>query len=263
MINTDWILGRVAAPLRRRLKRTQAGNALSEHELQVLFPEATAAERRILLDVKPYTMTSWERLWALVRAVRYVDARSLPGAFVECGVWRGGSSMAAALAFALAGDTGRDLYLFDTFAGMSRPTDDDRTLVSDQQAMDKWLREQTAGDGSTWCHASLQDVQANLARTGYPPERLRMVQGKVEDTLRRTETLPAQIAILRLDTDWYESTKAELDELFWRVTPGGVVIFDDYGHWAGAKKAVDEFLAGQPPYLLHRIDDTGRLLVRQ
>jgi hypothetical protein len=263
VINTDWILGSVAAPLRRRLKRTRAGKAATDRELQTLFPEATAPERQIMLDVKPYTMTSWERLWALVQAVRHVDARGIPGAFVECGVWRGGSSMAAALAFTLVGDTTRDMYLFDTFSGMNRPTDDDRTLVSDRQAMDQWLREQTAGDSSTWCFASLADVQANLARTNYPSERVRMIQGKVEDTLQRTETLPAQIAILRLDTDWYESTKAELHELFWRVAPGGIVIFDDYGHWAGAKKAVDEFLAGQPPYFLHRIDDTGRLLIRQ
>ena len=261
-MNADWILGSVAAPLRRRLRRSRAGKAATERDVRVMFPEASPAERQILLDVKPYTMTSWERLWALVQAVRHVHARGVEGAFVECGVWRGGSSMAAALAFALAGDTGRDLYLFDTFAGMSRPTGDDRRLDSGQEAMDKWLRERTAEDSSTWCHASLEDVKANLGRTRYPRERIRLIQGKVEDTLQVGTHLPERIAILRLDTDWYESTKAELEQLFWRVTPGGVVIFDDYGHWAGAKKAVDEFLAAQPPYFLHRIDDTGRLLIR-
>jgi hypothetical protein len=207
-------------------------------------------------------MTSWERLWALVQSVRYVHARGIPGAFVECGVWRGGSSMAAAMAFALAGDTTRDMYLFDTFSGMSRPTADDHQVGSAEPAMDKWLRTQTAGDSSDWCQASLQDVRANLARTSYPADRVRLIQGKVEETLQHTEALPGQIAILRLDTDWYESTRAELEHLFWRVPSGGIVIFDDYGHWAGAKKAVDEFLATQPPYFLHRIDDTGRLLIK-
>jgi hypothetical protein len=262
VIDANWILGTVAAPLRRRIRRSQVGKALNDRDLRAMFPEATMAERQILLDVKPYTMTSWERLWALVEAVRYVHARAIAGAFVECGVWRGGSSMAAAMAFTLVGDTTRDLYLFDTFAGMSRPTDDDRKLVSGQGAMDKWLRTRTAGEGSSWCEASLEDVDANLARTHYPRERIRLIQGKVEDTLAVAAHIPKQIAILRLDTDWYESTKAELEHLFWRVMPGGVVIFDDYGDWAGAKKAVDEFLATQPPYFLHRIDETGRLMVR-
>ena len=261
-MDANWILGSVAAPLRRRIKGSTVGRSRTDRDLLAMFPEATLAERQILLDVKPYTMTSWERLWALLQAVRYVHARGIAGDFVECGVWRGGSSMAAALAFALAGDTGRDLLLFDTFAGMSRPTDDDREVGSGQQAMDKWVRTRTVGDGSSWCEASLEDVHQNLGRTGYPRERIRLIQGKVEDTLQVAAHLPERIAILRLDTDWYESTKAELEHLFARVTPGGIVIFDDYGHWAGAKKAVDEFLATQPPYFLHRIDATGRLLVR-
>jgi hypothetical protein len=170
--------------------------------------------------------------------------------------------MAAAMAFALAGDTSRTLHLFDTFEGMNRPTDDDRLVSSGQQAMDKWLQTRNGDDASTWCQASLDDVRGNLARTAYPAERIRLVQGKVEDTLRVARHVPGRIAILRLDTDWYESTRVELEVLFERVTPGGVVIFDDYGHWAGAKKAVDEFLATQPVFLMHRIDDTGRMLIR-
>jgi hypothetical protein len=258
---TDWILANVN-PIRRRLKRSRAGRAVAAGDLRALFPEATAAEIELMVGVKPYTMTSWERLWALVQAVRYVHARRIAGDFVECGVWRGGSSMAAAMAFSLAGDIHRTLHLFDTFAGMNRPTDDDRLVASGTLAMDKWLAAQTGEDASSWCHASLEDVRANLARTAYPLDRVRFVQGKVEETLRVPAHVPDEIAILRLDTDWYESTRAELEVLFDRVTPGGVVIFDDYGHWAGAKKAVDEFLAARPPYLLHRIDETGRLLIR-
>jgi O-methyltransferase len=258
---TDWILGSVA-PIRRRLKRSRVGKALAHADVRALFPEATTAEIEILLGVKPYTMTSWERLWAVVQAVRYVHGRGIAGDFVECGVWRGGSSMAAAMALALAGDTGRTLHLFDTFAGMNRPTDDDRVVSSGEQAMDKWMKTRTADDSSTWCQASMEDVLVNLARTSYPPERIRLIQGQVEHTLRVEAHLPDRIAILRLDTDWYESTKVELEMLFARVTTGGVVIFDDYGHWAGAKKAIDEFLAMQPSYFLNRIDETGRLLLR-
>ena len=262
MTTTDWILGTVAAPIRRRLKRSRARRAITRQELRALFPEATPSELEVMLDVKPYTMTSWERLWAVLQAVRYVHARGIAGDFVECGVWRGGSSMAAAMAFLLAEDTGRTLHLFDTFAGMNRPTDDDHLVGSGAKAMDKWLETRTGDDASAWCQASAGDVRANLARTGYPLDRIRLVEGKVEDTLRVAAHVPPRIAILRLDTDWYESTRTELDVLFGHVSLGGVVIFDDYGHWAGAKKAVDEFLATQPPYLLHRIDETGRALIR-
>ena len=261
MTTTDWILGSVA-PIRRRLKRSRVGTALAHADIQALFPEATTAEIEILLGVKPYTMASWEGLWAVVQSVRYVHGRGIAGDFVECGVWRGGSSMAAAMAFALAGDTGRTLHLFDTFAGMNRPTGDDRVVGSGEQTMAKWMQTRTADDSSTWCQASMEDVLVNLARTSYPPERIRLIRGKVEDTLRVAAHIPDRIAILRLDTHWYESTRAELETLFARVTTGGVVIFDDYDHWVGAKKAIDEFLATQPPYLLNRIDDAGRLLVR-
>jgi hypothetical protein len=259
---TDWILGTVAAPIRRRLKRSRAVHAMTRHDLRAQFPEATPSELEIMLDVKPYTMTSPARVWAVLQAVRYVHARGITGDFVECGVWRGGSSMAAAMAFMLAGDTGRTLHLFDTFAGMNRPTDDDQLVVSGEKAIDKWLGTRTGDDASTWCHASAGDVRSNLDRTGYPSNRIRLIEGKVEDTLRVAAHVPDRIAILRLDTDWYESTRAELEVLFGQVSPGGVVIFDDYGHWAGAKKAVDEFLATQPPYFMHRIDETGRVLIR-
>jgi O-methyltransferase len=261
VITTDWIRESVA-PIRRRLKRTRMGKVVARDDLKAVFPEATAAELEVMIDVKPYTMTSFERLWAVLQAVRYVHARGIAGDFVECGVWRGGSSMAAAMAFVLAGDTRRTLHLFDTFAGMNRPTDDDRLVVSGARAMDKWLETRTDEDASSWCQASLQDVRANLARTAYPADRIRLIQGPVEDTLRVAAHVPDRIAILRLDTDWYESTRVELEVLFERVPSGGVVIFDDYGHWAGAKKAVDEFLAAQPPYLMHRIDETGRVLLR-
>ena len=138
MTTTDWILANVA-PIRRRFKRSRVGKAMTQGDLRPLFPEATVAELEVMLDVKPYTMTSWERLWAVLQAVRYVHARRIPGDFVECGVWRGGSSMAAAMAFALAGDTRRTLHLFDTFAGMNQPTADDRRVVSGEPAIEKWL----------------------------------------------------------------------------------------------------------------------------
>lgn len=261
MSTANWIAGTVA-PLRRRLKQTRVGRELVARDYALLFPEATPEELRTLVEVKPYTMTSPERLWSLIQAVRYIHTRPIDGDVVECGVWRGGSSMAAALALKSVGDTGRGLWLFDTFEGMTRPSSDDVSIQSGQAAMDKWMQTKTGDDASDWCWASVEDVRSNMERTGYPRDRIRMIKGKVEETLLVPTNLPDRIAILRLDTDWYESTKTELETLFERLTPGGVMILDDYGTWAGARKAVDEFLTTQPPYFMSRIDVTGRVLVK-
>ena len=261
MGTANWIVGTVA-PLRRRFKQTRIGRELAARDLALLFPEATPEELHTLVEVKPYTMTSPERLWALIQAARYVHLRPIEGDVVECGVWRGGSSMAAALALKSMGDTGRRLWLFDTFEGMSKPSSDDRSIESGEPAIDKWMQTKTGEDASDWCWASVEDVRANMERTGYPRQQLRMIKGKVEDTLRVPDNIPDRIAILRLDTDWYESTKVELETLFDRLAPGGVLILDDYGTWAGARKAVDEFFSTRPPCFMSRIDVTGRVLVK-
>ena len=231
--------------------------------LDRVFPEADAVDLRRLEEIRAFTMTSQERLWALRQAVKYVVSRKLPGAFVECGVWRGGSSMLAARTFVDLGDTSRELWLYDTYEGMPTPTEADKRIDTGEVARDKFEKARTGEDSSTWCEASLEDVTENLAATGYPSERIRYIIGKTQDTLADPANRPAAISLLRLDTDWYESTSAELNALFDQVTPGGVVIFDDYGHWAGAKQAVDEFFAARGnPYLLNRIDYSGRMMVK-
>jgi O-methyltransferase len=218
------------------------------------------ADRALVKRVKPFTMTTPERIVGLRAAVQYVCANRLPGDFVECGVWRGGSTMAAALTFMEMGDVSRDLWLFDTFEGMPPPQDVDVRYdgVSAQALLDS--REKTVED-HYWAIAPLEDVSANLASVGYPREKVHCIKGRVEETI--PAQAPATIALLRLDTDWYESTKHELEHLYQRVTPGGVIVIDDYGWYAGARKAVDEFiatLAFKP--LLNRIDRTGRLLIK-
>lgn len=112
-----------------------------------------------------------------------------------------------------------------------------------------------------WAIASLDDVKRNVRLTRYPEERITFVKGPVEQTLNATA--PDHIAVLRLDTDWYESTKAELDHLYPRLAIGGVLIIDDYGHWQGARRAVDEYFAarGEHPFL-HRTDYTGRVMIK-
>jgi O-methyltransferase len=190
--------------------------------------------------------------------VCHVHAATIPGDMVECGVWRGGSSMLAALTLDSLGDRERCIWLYDTFEGMPPPTDVDRSFGG-EFASDVLRRTDAVGEG-TRAVAGLDEVKANLATTGYPSDRLRFVEGMVEDTI--PAVAPEQISILRLDTDWYESTRHELRHLWPRLSPGGVLIVDDYGHWQGARQAVDEFLATVEPILLQRIDYTGRLALK-
>src|SRR5215218_9639980 len=159
------------------------------------------------------------------------------------------------------GDTARDLYLCDTFSGMTSPTDADAGLDHDAEATRRhWERSRRADGRNEWTLATITDVKANMATTGYPANRVHYVAGPVEETL--PDAAPEQIAILRLDTDWYASTRHELEVLEPRLAPGGVLIVDDYGHWSGARKAVDEYFSGRR-ILLDRIDYTGRVAVKQ
>lgn len=223
------------------------------------FPDVDPKVRAIFSKVTPYTMTSPERVIGLCDAVRYVVANRIEGAIVECGVWRGGSSMAAALMLADLGVTERDLHLFDTFEGMSEPGEHDRR-ASDAAAAAELLAA-TGRDAKVWAYSPLDEVRRNLASTGYPADRLHFVQGKVEDTI--PANAPEAIALLRLDTDWYESTRHELEHLFPRLASGGVLIIDDYGAWEGARRAVDEYISGNNVrILLNRIDETGRVGVK-
>jgi O-methyltransferase len=213
--------------------------------------------RQIIESVKPRTMTAPDKLFALIVATRYVVDHRIPGSIVECGVWRGGSMQAVAHTLLACGATDRDLHLFDTFEGMPEPTDRDRrhdgTLAADLLAT-------RAKTKSVWAVASLEDVQAGMAETGYPAERIHFHPGMVEDTI--PGQAPGEIAILRLDTDWYESTKAELEHLYDRVPSGGVVLIDDYGFWQGARQAVDEFLERTGARLLLVPMASGRIAVK-
>lgn len=221
------------------------------------FPNVDPADAAIWRAVRPYTMTSAERVYALLESVRYIQREAIPGAVVECGVWRGGSMMAALTALVAAGATGRDAWLFDTFEGMTEPGAEDG--VKERRLFRKHVR----ADGSAdWIRVGLDEVRANVGRCGYPPERVHFVKGRVEDTIPAQD--PGQIALLRLDTDWYASTRHELEHLYPRLSVGGVLIIDDYGAWEGARRAVDEYFARARPrrFFLHRIDDTGRLVIK-
>ena len=211
--------------------------------------------------VTPYSMTGDNRLLHLIRATQYIAQAGIPGAMVECDVWRGGSMMAVARTLMQQGDAKRELYLYDTYSGMVEPDErdvDHRGMVARDTFQQKQWQQ---ADGSDWCYASIEEVRANLESTGYEPALMHFVKGKVEQTI--PGEAPRQIALLRLDTDWYSSTRHELIHLFPRLSPGGVLIIDDYGHWKGQQQAVDEYFAQEGIHmLLHRVDPFARMAVK-
>jgi O-methyltransferase len=211
----------------------------------------------IVRAVRPYTMTGNDKLHALITATRYIHRYRIPGAVVECGVWRGGSMHAVARTLDQLGDHGRDLYLYDTFEGMTEPTDKD--LRYDGESASHILA--TSDKKSwAWARASLEDVRAGFETVPYPSERLHFIEGRIEDTV--PARMPDEIAILRLDTDWYESTLHEFEHLYPRLVSGGVLFIDDYGHWQGSRQATHEFLDRTGERLLLLRADSGRVAVK-
>jgi hypothetical protein len=230
-----------------------------------VFAGVSPVDERIVRQAFPYTMTGHARLIALVDAVRYCVSRDVPGAFAECGVWRGGSVLAMLLTLQDMEVTDRDVYLFDTFEGMTAPTEADVSML-DQPALQTW-NEAHGREERPWGSIfgpeafNEDDVRATVLSTGYPAERIHFVRGPVEETI--PGQAPGSLALLRLDTDWYESTRHELEHLYPRLAESGVLIIDDYGHWQGARRAVDEYFGTHArPILLSRIDYTGRIGVK-
>ena len=186
------------------------------------------------------------RLRGLYRAVERIVREGVPGDLVECGGARGGSAALMALALRhLRAD--RTVWVYDTFEGLPPPTATD----PDYDLAVSWT-------GA--CQGELHEVEALLQRLGLLP-RCRLVKGLFQETLRQGK--PASIVLLHLDCDWYESVKTCLEQLYHQVSPGGIIQFDDYGHWAGARNAVDEFFRERAiPASLHALDYSGRQFIK-
>ncbi len=212
---------------------------------------------KLHLRSRSNTVTSVERQFALYKAVRYIITKGLPGDFVECGVGGGGSMMLVAMTLARLGVTNRRLWLYDTFAGMPNPSKHDVDF-RELTAAEVLKRKGRKNPGEQSNH-SLARVQKCMRSSGYPQGMIEYVQGRVEDTI--PGKVPKKIALLRLDTDWYESTSHELQQLYPLLVQHGVLIIDDYGHWRGCRKAVDEYFEHRA-VLLNRIDYTGRIAVK-
>jgi hypothetical protein len=212
----------------------------------------------ILETCARFTCTSVEAQYGLFRAVEYVVRAGVPGDFVECGVYKGGSVMVAAMSFRHFGDESRRFWLYDTFEGMPAPTERDLDFAgrTPEQHLSTW----GAGDVGQMAYSPIEEVRENLKRTGVSDERFQLVKGKVEETIPGTLP-PGPISVLRLDTDWYESTRHELERLFPRLASGGVIVIDDYGFWRGSREACDEYFGRNGvKILLNRLDRIGSVI---
>lgn len=218
------------------------------------WADFTDEQLSLCSSVQPYTQTSRERVVTLSTSVEYVVRRDIPGDFVECGVWLGGSAMVIAKTLMRMGVRDRRIWLYDTFGAMPQPEEPERDVNRDFAG-----RLPPPVNCDVPHGAYLPRVRANMESTGYPPDRVSYVCGLVEETI--PATVPREIALLRLDTDWYSSTAHELEHLYPLVADAGVLIVDDYGHYQGARKAVDDYFA-QKPILLTRVDYTGRVGVK-
>src|SRR3989338_8413819 len=205
----------------------------------VFFDRAKEDEfMEIYEKCRDFTETSVEKMYSLYKATRYVVERKIPGDLVECGVYKGGSAMVMAHTLNKMRVADRKIYLYDTFAGMSEPSDHDISFAG-MVASEKWKKLQK-DQYNQWVFSPLEDVTKNLYSTGYPENNFYFVKGKVEET-----------------------THHELKFLYPRLSHNGIIIIDDYGVWKGSQKAVDTYFKENGiEIFLQRIDPEARIGVK-
>jgi O-methyltransferase len=220
------------------------------------YPDFERIHLEIIKDIEDFTMTSPERIFALIEAVKYIINHNIVGDIVECGVWKGGSLMAIIQTLIAVNNDSRKVIGFDTFEkGMTESSDLDISIYGSngKEIVQDWEKNNE--------YPTLEFVLKYLLSSGYPARNIKLIKGDIFETLEKEDL--KEISLLRLDTDWYNTTKFELEYLYKKVSKGGIIIIDDYGYWKGARKAVDEFISqNNLPILLNRLDDTARLIIK-
>ena len=225
------------------------------------FPDSNNFEKELFEIISEYTMTSHERIFALMKSINFVKHNNVDGDFVECGVWRGGN-LILFQKFIEKYNLSKKIYAYDTFEGMSEPDKIDETFKgeSSKDLLNKLYKKKVDRKKNILiADCSIEQVQENFKKFSNK-NNLICVKGPVEKTLDIKENLPNKISILRLDTDWYSSTKKELEILFPLLEKNGILIIDDYGFWKGARKAVDEYFENKN-VTMFKIDFTGRMII--
>lgn len=236
--------------LRVQIKRIpKKGNEIFANTIQPEFIEVY--RKYCQLTMVPRGPLYWSWLSA-----KYISDHEILGDVVECGVFKGGCSLIMAEAH------DRTVWMYDTFTGMAEPTEYDYKGSYKGERFDAIKRYNSVKrEGYTdWVYGSFDGVKDAIDKSGLSKSRFNLVQGKVEDTIPMK--MPEKIALLRLDTDFYESTKHELEHLYPRLSAGGILIVDDYGSWAGSRKAVDEYFEKiSPKPLMLPEGSSGNIIV--
>jgi hypothetical protein len=199
-------------------------------------------------------MTSIERINELYNSLEYIRLNNIEGDIIECGVWKGGNILGIIEYLEYYNLHSKKVWLFDTFSGMTSPENVD-VDVNDIPAISQM------DISVVFAYSSLEEVKNNLQPSQFPKENIIFIEGDVSKTLQDRNNIPEKISLLRLDTDWYQSTKDELEILYPKLSNKGVLIVDDYGHWKGAKKAVDEYFKNMD-ITISQIDYTGIKIIK-
>jgi O-methyltransferase len=239
------------------------------------FPiEMNEIQKKIIRDSEKYSMTGRTRMSLLIKIIEYLTKHNIDGDIVECGVWKGGN-LICAQAYLNHLNLKKNIIGYDTFEGMTAASEHDIQefqVKSKDNNSSSILRKSVAKDmmnaidkhtnegKNIWAYCSIEDVKHHIKKN-VPNNNIKLIKGPVEQTLLVEDSLPEKISLLRLDTDFYSSTKIELEILYPRLIKGGFLIIDDYGHWKGSRKAVDDFFNKKMPFV-HFIDETCRLIIK-
>ena len=203
--------------------------------------------------VEPYTMTSTPKIIELYNSLEYIRENNIDGDIIECGVWKGGNILGI-IEYLNYHNMNKKVWLFDTFNGMTEPEDCDFDMGNNKakDMMDIPV---------VFAFSPIDDVKDVLSKSKYNKDLIEYVIGDVSETLLNIDNIPEKISLLRLDTDWYKSTKDELIHLYPKLVDKGVLIVDDYGHWSGSRLAVDEFFKYEN-ISIHEIDYTAIKIIK-
>lgn len=228
-------------------------------KVENLIVEATKKNLEEFETINEISLSSSPNKWSLIQSLKHIQENNIEGDIVETGVFKG-ANLVLINNFLNRSNIEKKIYAYDTYAGQPEPSNLDYDLKG-KSMIDKFSDFKKKNITPVFC--SLEDVKKNIKK--YSPfdyDKIIFIKGKVEETLNSEKNIPQQISLLRLDTDFYESIKKSLDILYPRLSKGGVLIIDDYGHFKGAQTAVDNYFKDKKNIWMHRVDYTCRLIIK-
>ena len=256
------IIKKIILKLNKILQKHNLRIIVEDIKKPITLDDLTKNEIKRVKKILNLTMVSSSNLTFLLSAINYIKKNKIHGDYAETGVWKGGVSILSYLTFSEKFKMKKNFYLYDTFEGMSNPEKVDETFKGESSIdlLNKLSKKKVDRKKNILiADCSIEDVKKNFKKFSNK-NNLICIKGPVEKTLDIKENLPNKISILRLDTDWYSSTKKELEILFPLLEKNGILIIDDYGFWKGARKAVDEYFKNKN-VTMFKIDFTGRMII--